>query len=343
MTAPRAPTTDQAAPPPAIVIGLSAVIIAVVGDQARVLVAREPVQAPPALPFGPFDPDGDRTFEIALRAFVREQTGFELGYVEQLYTFGDRGRDAPRARMPGAERGAEAPSRVISVSYLALAPAAQETALGRWADWYAFFPWEDWRAGRPDVLDTLIRPKLHAWADGSGTQGRRAARWARAREAFGFDGAPWNEERVLDRYELLYEAALTPEAAVDRGDVARAPATPDALGRHMASDHRRILATAIQRLRGKIKYRPVVFELTPPLFTLSTLQCVVEAILGLRLHKQNFRRGLINAGLVEGVGAVETATGGRPAELHRFRREAASSRLDGRQALGVSTPRLKET
>ncbi len=342
MTAQPNPVSEPLAPP-AIVIGLSAVIIAVVGGRARALVAREPAQAPPALPFGPFDPEGHRTFEIALRAFVREQTGFELGYVEQLYTFGDRGREAPRARMPGAERQTEAPSRVISVSYLALAPGDQETTLGRWADWYEFFPWEDWRAGRPALLDALIRPRLHAWADGSGTQGRRAARWARAREAFGFDGAPWNEERVLDRYELLYEADIAFEATIDRGDSEAAPdAPPETLGRRMASDHRRILATAIQRLRGKIKYRPVVFELTPPLFTLSTLQCVVEAILGLRLHKQNFRRGLINAGLVEGVGAVETATGGRPAELHRFRREAALSRLDGRQALGVSTPRLKE-
>eukprot|EP01035_Chromulina_nebulosa_P015252 gene15252-20211_t len=49
-----------------------------------------------ALPFGPFDPAEDRTFERALRAFVTAQTGFGLGFVEQLYTFGDAGRAAPR-------------------------------------------------------------------------------------------------------------------------------------------------------------------------------------------------------------------------------------------------------
>jgi hypothetical protein len=75
----------------------------------------------PGLPFGPFDPEGHRTFEIALRAFVTEQTGFDLGYVEQLYTFGDKGRDAPRA-----EVGAGA-ARVVSIGYLALTPAAVET------------------------------------------------------------------------------------------------------------------------------------------------------------------------------------------------------------------------
>ena len=50
------------------------------------------------LPFGPFDPDGHRTFELALREFVTRQTRFELGFVEQLYTFGDKGRDAPLRR-----------------------------------------------------------------------------------------------------------------------------------------------------------------------------------------------------------------------------------------------------
>ena len=58
----------------------------------------------------------------------------------------------------------------------------------------------------------------------------------------------------------------------------------------MVADHRRILATAIARLRGKIKYRPIVFELMPPSFTLLQLQRTVEALAGVRLHKPNFRR-----------------------------------------------------
>src|SRR5271155_3132709 len=103
-----------------IVIGLSAVAGAARDADAVALTVRthDTQTGEPSsllgLPFGPFDPDGHRTFELALRAFVTEQTRFELGYVEQLYTFGDKGRDAPRAEI-GAGGG-----RVISVGYLAL-------------------------------------------------------------------------------------------------------------------------------------------------------------------------------------------------------------------------------
>ncbi len=138
----------------------------------------------------------------------------------------------------------------------------------------------------------------------------------------------------MDRYELLYEAGLVAEAARDRGEALSGQET----GQAMASDHRRILATALSRLRGKIKYRPVVFELTPDLFTLSDLQKLVESIAGFSLHKQNFRRALDRAGFVEGTGRVEGRTGGRPAELHRYARDTVSSG----GALGLTIPRLKD-
>jgi len=140
---------------------------------------------------------------------------------------------------------------------------------------------------------------------------------------------------VLERYELLYEAGLAHEAARDRGE---RPGVSDdlarAVGEPMISDHRRILATALSRLRGKLKYRPVVFELMPEAFTLSSLQRAVEAIAGVPLHKQNFRRALERAELVEGLGRLEPDTGGRPAELHRFRREI----LGARPVSGLSLP-----
>jgi hypothetical protein len=93
----------------------------------------------------------------------------------------------------------------------------------------------------------------------------------------------------------------------------------------MRFDHRRILATAIARLRAKLKYRPVVFELMPPNFTLTELQRTVEAISGRHLHKQNFRRLVENAALVEPTGETE-ATGGRPAAVYRFRHEVLQER-----------------
>jgi hypothetical protein len=319
--------------PHSVVIGLSAVVVAIRDGEAVVLTVRPRGQDLPSLPFGPFDPAGHRTFELALRAFVTAQTRFNLGYVEQLYTFGDKGRDAPRADM--GEAAPDAAARVISVGYLALAPAALEshTPDSDWQPWSRFFPWEDWRDGRPTAL-RAIGQALQRWAAGD------PQRLSRTRLAFALDGAPWNEERVLERYELLYEAGLAPEAARDRGE--RPLDTPDtlkaALGEPMISDHRRILATALSRLRGKLKYRPVVFELMPESFTLSALQRAVEAIMGAPLHKQNFRRALERAELVQGLGRLETETGGRPAELFRFRREM----LGARPLSGLSIPLVKE-
>ena len=107
----------------------------------------------------------------------------------------------------------------------------------------------------------------------------------------------------------------------------------------MVSDHRRILATGLGRLRGKLKYRPVIFELMPPKFTLSQLQRTAEAITGLSLHKQNFRRALERTEMVEGLGVLDAETGGRPAELFRFRRELLATR----PATGLALPTLRET
>jgi hypothetical protein len=335
MTSPQEHGPDSTS----VVIGLSAVVVAIRDGEAVVLTVRPhdavtDVASPlPGLPFGPFDPAGHRTFELGLRAFVTEQTRFQLGYVEQLYTFGDEGRDAPRAEM-----GAGA-ARVVSVGYLGLTPTAVETQVPdtAWAPWSAFFPWEDWRHGRPALLDDAIAPALRRWA------GEDAGKWSRARLAFALDGAPWNEERVLERYELLYEAGLAPEAARDRAraeghDPAEPAALSAALGEPMISDHRRILATGLSRIRGKIKYRPVVFELMPAEFTLSALQRTVEAIAGVPLHKQNFRRVVEREDLVEGLGRQDADTGGRPAELFRFRREI----LTARPAMGLSLPLLRD-
>jgi len=284
-------------------IGLSAVVIALRAGQAVVLTTHA-ADGAPALPFGPFDPARDRTFELALRAFVTQQTGFPLGFVEQLYTFGDAGRASPRAT-PGPER-----AREVSVGYLALTAEAPE-APGLDAAWtpvFDIFPWEDWRDGPPPVMTTLS-PALRAWAADD------ARRLGRAETLFALTpDRRWNEERVLERYELLYEAGLVAESARDHDRPPPHP-LPDL---PMASDHRRIVATALGRLRSKLKYRPVLFDLTPDTFTLSALQAAAEAVAGLSLHKQNFRRGVERAGLVQATGVFSSDTGGRPAELFRF-------------------------
>lgn len=297
-----------------VTIDLSAAVVAVTGEQPRVLALRTAER--PALPSGPLEP-AHRTLEAGLRAWVERQTNQTLNYVEQLYTFGDLDRQDDGAR-------------ALSVAYLALVrearPAGEIEA--EWLDWYACFPWEDWRAGRPPVLDAMTRA-LADWVSAAPDARAAGLRQQRCRLAFG-DGGGWNEERVLERYELLYEAGLVQESAPP-GAAARP------LGVSMAFDHRRILATAIGRLRGKIKYRPVVFELMPPAFTLLQLQQAVEALSGMGLHKQNFRRLVETQGLVEETGEATSETGGRPARLVRFRPDV----LVERPAPGVRPSALR--
>ena len=157
----------------------------------------------------------------------------------------------------------------------------------------------------------------------------RNQRRERIEICFGLGDAGWDGYKVLERYELLYEARLLPEYWLDLG---KSPPSSlhKGLGHPMAFDHRRILATGLGRVRGKFRYRPLVFELVEQEFTLFQLQRVLEAMAGLKLHKQNFRRLVERSGMVEGTGQ-HIQTGGRPAELFRFRREV----LRERRAPGV--------
>lgn len=309
----------------AVEIGLNAAIVAVRDNEPVALVVRgeaDAIGATDGLPFGPFSPRDHRTLEGGLRAWVHDQTGLDLGYAEQLYTFGDRGRHA--------DHGDISPP-VVSIGYLALTRAREGLDLSNaaWRSWYHYFPWEDWRRGRPEIIANEIEPRLKAWAE-KPAQGQGALRLIpradRVRMCFGLDGSSWDEEKVLDRYELLYEAGLVDEAKRDDRPGVEQWTTWPKLGHGMQFDHRRILATAINRTRAKIKYRPVVFELMPDEFTLYELQKTVEAILGPHLHKQNFRRLVEGAGLVEPTGEMKTRTGGRPAKLFRFRREVMLER-----------------
>lgn len=309
-----------------IEIGLNAAIVAVQEERPLILsVPDADGGVADSLPFGPFDPLAHRTLDIGLRSWVEEQTTLKLGYVEQLYSFGDRGRHA---------RPGDTGPHVVSVGYLALtrlpdAGRKLRASSGRFEDWYAYFPWEDWRDGRPDVLDERILPALEEWAiepPGPAESTHAPDRRTRLALSFGGGGSGHDEERVLERYELLYSAGLVTEAYADGREAAlkRGPQVP--LGRPMRYDHRRILATAMGRLRGKLKYRPVVFELMAPTFTLTDLQKTVEAIAGRHLHKQNFRRLVEQGALVEPTGRYRTGTGGRPAQLFRFRREVLRER-----------------
>ncbi len=290
---------------------LIAVLCAVTGNFPRVMTIR----GGEALPSGPLEV-GHHSLQSGLHEWIESQTGHPIGYLEQLYTFADRGRSI----LDGSE------ARTISISYLGLvreqvAPGADRPG---WHDWYEYFPWEDHRDGRPESLTSII-PHLESWI--AVEPSRREQRRRRADFAFGLNGMSWNEDLTLQRYELMYEAGIT----------ARSESVADATtGRAMYADHRRILATGIARLRAKIKYRPVVFELMPENFTLLQLQRTIEALAGLTLHKPNFRRLIEQQELLEETGNTTSEAGGRPAKLFRYRHAVLEERALSGSRLPIS-------
>ncbi|WP_164012193.1 NUDIX hydrolase [Pyxidicoccus trucidator] len=161
----------------------------------------------------------DEALDVAARRELEEEAGIRPVHMEQLYTFGEPGRD-PRGR-------------VITVAYFALVKLSDH--------------------------------KLHAATD--------------AREAAWF--SVWD----------------TPKLAFDHAD---------------------ILATALQRLKGKVRYQPIGFELLPPKFTLTQLQRLYEIILERPLDKRNFRKKILAMDLLEELDEVEQDVSHRAARLYRF-------------------------
>lgn len=92
----------------------------------------------------------------------------------------------------------------------------------------------------------------------------------------------------------------------------------------MFVDHADILGLAVKRLRGKLDYSPVGFQLLPTAFTLRQLQEVHEAVRGETVNKDSFRRRMLASGLLEATGAHERDVVHRPAELYRFTRRSAT-------------------
>ena len=321
-----------------VIIGLNAVIFAHQNNTLCVLVTHR--KKHPALPFGPLNLSQPKTLEMALRKRVTEQTGFTLKYVEQVYTFGDRGRDQDliiplqTIQNPGQNNI----TRVISIAYMGLARQAKnvEKTGGFWEKVDTFFPYETLTHPKTEPIIPPFLPDLIRWAEQAKTAKETHYRKNRIARAFSQKNHPWNEEKVLERYELLYEAKLLAEVFADNGKPC--PRTHHAFGKSMISDHRRILATSLARLRSKIKYRPILFELLPDQFTLGEAQNLAEAISGFALHKQNFRRALLKTGMLKGLKQFKTptATGGRPAELYGFKHEI----LHAGPVSGIQTPRL---
>ena len=124
-------------------------------------------------------------------------------------------------------------------------------------------------------------------------------------------------ERVVSvaYYALVKLSDHRTRAATDAADAKWFPisATPK-----LAFDHAGILAVARARLKGKVRYEPIGFELLPRKFTLSQLQHLYEAVLGTDLDKRNFRKKVLGFGLLVGLNESQTIGRHRPAQLFQF-------------------------
>jgi 8-oxo-dGTP diphosphatase len=126
-----------------------------------------------------------------------------------------------------------------------------------------------------------------------------------------------SRERVISvaYFALVRRADHLPAAATDAAEAAwfEVGKIPT-----LAFDHGKILKLALERLRGKIRWQPVGFELLPKKFTLTQFQALYEAILGRTLDKRNFRKKLLAHDLLVALDESTTAASRRPAQLYRF-------------------------
>lgn len=208
-------------PRPALTV--DAAVFGLDEEDLKILLIRraiEPFQGKWALPGGFVRVE--ESLEAAVRRELLEETGISDVFLEQLYTFGDLGRD-PR-------------ERVVTVAYYALV--------------------------------RLSDHRIKATTDA------RDAAWFPVAEATG-----------------------------------------------LPFDHNRILAVALERLKGKVRYQPIGFELLPPQFTLSQLQRLYETILEKPLDKRNFRKKILAMNFLVALDEVQKDVAHRAARLYRFDRK----------------------
>ena len=274
-----------------IEIGLTAAIVAVEDDEPRILVAADAEERDPRRP-------AVRPVRSAVAPHLRDRPA-RLGRGADRAAASAMSSSSTRSATAAATRGPDDTGpHMVSVGYLALTrmpdnAAALRAAGAGFEPWYRFFPVGGLaRRQRPAILD---RPSAAARANGRrSAQGRAGAARSAGASGCGSASAPAARRGTRRRCSTATSCSTRRAWSRRRGATAARPRCArdklPALGEPMRFDHRRILATAIARLRAKLKYRPVVFELMPAEFTLTELQRTVEAISGRHLHKQNFRR-----------------------------------------------------
>lgn len=314
----QARDTDDHPAAAAFEIDLVATILSVSRGEPQILVEQRGVDGRPhwRLPTVTYRGESADCLVKAVRDGIFDQTGVHPGYIDQLTT----SLVSDRRNHDGGTKGAKPH---FDISYVALSgeksnPHGLVRGRHAWLPLYALFPWEDWRSGRPNIIRHVIEPRLERWATAASEL--QDSRRDNVRVCFGTCQGGWDEEKVSKRLHLLLAAECLDDVLREHQHTHR-PSREDAGARPADHDerHLRYVADALTHMRTHIKVKPLVFEMVPDRFTLYELQQTVEAILGPPLHKQNFRRLVEHMGLVEPTGEIKSHTGGRPAQLFRFR------------------------
>lgn len=270
------------------------------------------------LPAAPFDPARGQSFEDRLRDWASVHTTAQITRIMQIGASTNRGR--------------------IRITLLALV-SDRDAFMPRGARWTPIreiFPWESWQTGEPDSLARELRPALNEWAS-TGDKAQIHTRQARLDVLFAPKLAAWAPGLCAARFDTLYTAGLLPEALRDRSgamvSVRRRHAA--VYGQVMHGQDRRAIAQALSLMREQLAHAPLMPALLPSPFTLGVLQHTVEAMIGLPLHTQNFRRDLMRTGLVSQTGERGRIGKSRPGALWAW----APSASHGLAPLGMPLPR----
>jgi 8-oxo-dGTP diphosphatase len=155
-------------------------------------------------------------------------------------------------------------------------------------------------------------------------------------EQLGTFGAPNRDPRgrvisvgyyaLVDSQRFLAALGRAPEISVGRLEIpwkgeTGGPASlrsADGTAMPLAFDHNDIVGLAVKRIRGKLDYAPIGFQLLPERFTLLELQAVHETVLGRKLNKDSFRRRMLASTALVATGEMQSGVDHRPAELYGF-------------------------
>lgn len=250
------------------------------------------------LPATPFDAKRGQSFEDRIRDWASIHTTAQITRILQV--------------------GASAFEGAINICLLAL--VSDRNAFmprgARWAPICEIFPWENWLSGEPESLAKVLRPALGEWAHSCGAKDARE-RQRLLTMHFANTVKTWVPEHSRERFDILYEAGLLPEALRDRtgAKISMRQRHAAVYGQIMHGNDRHALAQALSLLRTEVSRSPILPALLPAPFTLGVLQKTVEAVNGLPLHTQNFRRDLMRTGLLGKTGETGRVGTSRPGTL----------------------------